>query len=82
MEDSASFLLSGNFLGVAHPPGYPLYTILAKLFTLIPVSTVAYRIHLLNCLFGSMSVVIVYLLSVRLTLNESISFFVGVVHRA
>ena len=79
MEDSASFLLSGNFLGVAHPPGYPLYTILAKLFTLIPVSTVAYRIHLLNCLFGSMSVVIVYLLSVRLTLNESISFFVGVV---
>lgn len=79
MEDSASFLLAGNFLGVAHPPGYPLYTILAKLFTFIPVSTVAYRIHLLNCLLGSMSVVVVYLLALRLTLNEYISFFVSVV---
>jgi len=79
MEDSASFLLTANFLGVAHPPGYPLFTILAKAFTLIPVANVAYRVHLLNSLLGSFSVVFVYLLSFRFTLNKYVSFFVGVI---
>jgi Protein of unknown function (DUF2723) len=28
----------------AHPPGYPLYTILAHLFTLLPISSMAWRV--------------------------------------
>ena len=39
--------------GVAHPPGYPLFTILAKLFTYIPVGSTAYRVNLLSCVLGN-----------------------------
>lgn len=66
MEDSASFLISANFFGVAHPPGYPLYTILAGLFSRLPFATVAYRIHLVNAFFAASGVVLFYFLMVHL----------------
>lgn len=34
--------------GIAHPPGYPLYVILGHLLTLLPLSTVAWRVTLLS----------------------------------
>jgi hypothetical protein len=40
-------------LGVAHPPGYPLYTLLAKLASLVPIGTVAWRVNLFSALAGS-----------------------------
>ncbi len=55
LEDDGLFVLSSYFLGVEHPPGYPLFTILGKLATLIPVGSVAYRVHLLSALFGALS---------------------------
>jgi dolichyl-phosphate-mannose-protein mannosyltransferase len=39
-------------LGVAHPPGYPLYTLLAKLASLVPFGTVAWRVNLFSALTG------------------------------
>ncbi|PIV53793.1 MAG: hypothetical protein COS17_01985, partial [Elusimicrobia bacterium CG02_land_8_20_14_3_00_37_13] len=34
-------------LSVAHPPGYPLYTLIGKIFVLlIPFGNVAYRLNL------------------------------------
>jgi hypothetical protein len=48
-------------LGVAHPPGCPLYTWLGKLFTLIPVGDVAFRINLMSATdFRSGDLVAVY----------------------
>lgn len=55
LEDDGLFILSSYFLGVEHPPGYPLFTLLGKLATLIPVGSVAYRVHLLSGLFGALS---------------------------
>jgi hypothetical protein len=54
-EDDGLFILSSYFLGVEHPPGYPLYTLLGKLFTLLPFGSVAYRVHLLSGLFGALT---------------------------
>ncbi len=34
--------------GVAHPPGFPLYMILAKFFTYLPLSSLAWRVNLLS----------------------------------
>ncbi len=34
--------------GVAHPPGYPIYMVLAKFFTMIPYGSVAARVNLLS----------------------------------
>jgi hypothetical protein len=36
--DSAELTAAAVTLGVPHPPGYPLYTLLAHLFTLLPLS--------------------------------------------
>jgi len=61
-DDSLEFQLVTYQLGIAHPTGYPLYTMLGKLFTLLPVGNVAYRVNLMSAVFGSASVALVYLL--------------------
>jgi len=39
-------------LGVAHQPGYPLYIISAKLFSLLPLGNPAWRLNLFSALAG------------------------------
>ena len=55
LEDDGLFVLSSYFLGVEHPPGYPLFTLIGKLFTLLPFGSVAYRVHLASAFFGALS---------------------------
>jgi hypothetical protein len=61
LEDDGLFILSSYFLGVEHPPGYPLFTLLGKLATLVPVGSVAYRVHVLSGLFGGLTGAAVWL---------------------
>jgi hypothetical protein len=55
LEDDALFVLSSYFLGVEHPPGYPLFTLIGHLFTWLPFGSVAYRVHLVSALFGALT---------------------------
>ena len=55
MEDDGLFILSSYFLGIEHPPGYPLFTLIGHLFTYLPFGSVAYRVHLASALFGGLS---------------------------
>jgi len=57
MMPGPAFMDTGEFqtvtyvLGVAHPTGYPLYTIVGKIFgTIIPIGSWAYRMNLLSVL--------------------------------
>ena len=61
-DDSLEFQLVTYQLGIAHPTGYPLYTLLGKLFTLVPLGNVAYRVNLLSAVFGAATVALLYLL--------------------
>lgn len=66
-DDSLEFQLVTYQLGIAHPTGYPLYTLLGKLFTLlVPVSNIAYRVNLMSAFFGAATVAVVYLLTVQI----------------
>ena len=60
LEDSGLFLMASHFGGVAHPPGYPLHSLLGKLFTLLPVGSVAFRVHLLSALSASLTCAAVF----------------------
>ncbi len=60
-NDSLEFQLITYRLGIAHPTGYPLYTLLGKLFTLIPLGDVAYRVNLMSAFFGALTVALLYL---------------------
>ncbi|RLC93667.1 MAG: hypothetical protein DRI77_11675, partial [Chloroflexi bacterium] len=44
--DTFEFQVIVPRLGVAHPTGYPLYVLLGKLFTLLPLGNVAWRVNL------------------------------------
>ena len=58
--DSAE-LAAGVFTqGVIHPPGYPLYLLIGKLFTFLPFGDVAYRLNLMSAFFASITVVILF----------------------
>ena len=55
LEDDGLFILSSYFLGVEHPPGYPLFTLIGHLFTFLPFGSVAYRVHLASAMFGALT---------------------------
>jgi hypothetical protein len=61
LEDDGLFILSSHYLGIEHPPGYPLHTLLGKLFTWLPIGSVAYRVHLLSAVFGALTASAVWL---------------------
>ncbi len=56
--------------GIAHPPGYAFYTLLAALWQrLVPLGTVAYRTHVLAATAGALSAVLVYAIVQRLVMR-------------
>lgn len=65
LRDSGELITAAAHLGVPHPPGYPLLTILSWLFTKIPIGNMAWRVNLLNATCGAASIgvfsLIVYL---------------------
>jgi tetratricopeptide (TPR) repeat protein len=67
--DSGDFISASYVLGVAHPPGYPLYTMLGHLATLLPVGNPALRINLTSALFGALAVGLVGALIARIVLD-------------
>jgi len=55
-EDSGDLLAAAATLGIPHPTGYPLFTLLGRAASLIPLGTVAFRINLVAALAGAASV--------------------------
>jgi hypothetical protein len=67
LEDDGIFIMAAYTLGVAHPPGYPLHTLLGWLFTHLPIATVEWRVHFLSGVFGALTCAGLWLLARRLT---------------
>ncbi len=58
--DAGEFQLAAALLGVAHPPGYPLYTLVGHLFTrLVPLGNPAYRLNLMSAILAAGTLVFV-----------------------
>ena len=60
LEDDGLFLMAGAHLGVAHPPGYPVYTLLVHLFTRLPFGEPALLGHLSSAVLGALACGAVY----------------------
>jgi len=54
--DSAEFQTLSYTLGMTHPTGYATQIIFGKLFTLIPIGDIAYRVNLMSAFFGALAV--------------------------
>ncbi|MGD2039895.1 MAG: DUF2723 domain-containing protein [Anaerolineae bacterium] len=60
-DDSLEFPLVAHRLAIAHPTGYPLYTLLGKLFTFGPWPNTAWGVNLLSAVAGAVTIACVYL---------------------
>lgn len=65
-EDSAAFSAVHSVLGIPHSPGFPIYVIWGKIFTLFPIENSAFRSNLMSAFWGSLSLMILYLLMLEL----------------
>ncbi len=59
--DTFEFQVIGPHLGIAHPSGYPLYTLICKLFSWIPLGSIAWRINLSAAVFAALAAGFLYL---------------------
>jgi hypothetical protein len=60
--DSGDVVTASYVLGVAHPPGYPLYCLLGNFFSRLPFGpTVAWRYSLFSAFFSSLTVALFFL---------------------
>ncbi|NXQ88951.1 TM260 protein, partial [Nyctibius grandis] len=66
--DAGELITAAYELGVAHPPGYPLFTLLAKLATgLLPGGSPAHRVNLLCALVGAAAASLLFYTVFRLS---------------
>ncbi|RMH71103.1 MAG: tetratricopeptide repeat protein [Gemmatimonadetes bacterium] len=65
-EDSGEFIVAATNLGVAHTPSHPLYVLWGRIFSLLPLGSIAFRLNLMSAVFAVGTVVgIAYLLPNR-----------------
>jgi tetratricopeptide (TPR) repeat protein len=55
LVDSGELMVAVRTLGVAHPPGFPLYVMLAHVATLFPFGNVAVRVNFASAFFAALA---------------------------
>nr|XP_031360712.1 transmembrane protein 260 [Lonchura striata domestica] len=65
--DAGELITAAYELGVAHPPGYPLFTLLAKVATELPGGSPAFRVNLLCGLLGAAAASLLFCTVFRLS---------------
>lgn len=64
--DSGELITVAHTLGIAHPPGHPTYVILGKIFSLLPLGSIAFRLNLMSALFGALTCVLLFLIIIKI----------------
>ncbi len=73
-EDSGELIAAAVKLDIAHPSGYPLHTLLGKLFSiLIPFSNPGWRLNIMSGFFAAATATMLFLLLKRITKNDLVS---------
>ena len=71
LVDSGELIVAARFLGVAHPPGFPLYVMLAHLASLLPIGNVAARINFASAFFAALACAMLTLVVAELIVTAS-----------
>jgi hypothetical protein len=71
LTDSGELIVVAHGLGVAHPPGFPLWIILAHLASLVPLGNVAVRINFASALFAALASAMLTLVVAELMITAS-----------
>jgi len=73
--DSGELIVVAYKLGVAHPPGYPLFTILGHLMTYLPIGSIAQCVNMLSVISLIVAGILTFKILVRWTRNPWAAFF-------
>jgi Protein of unknown function (DUF2723) len=65
--DTPELITAAVTLGVPHPPGYPLFTMLGHLFSLLPFGPVPFRVNLLAVTCDALTVAVIFFTALRLS---------------
>ncbi len=65
MWDASEYITAAYTLGIPHPPGNPLFVLLGRVASLVPLGSVAVRINALAALCSAMSAAIWFLVAER-----------------
>lgn len=76
LEDDGLFLMAGYFAGIPHPPGYPLFSLIGNVFSLLPIDSVPTRIHAMSAFFGAATCISMALFIRLLIPSFSVAVFV------
>jgi tetratricopeptide (TPR) repeat protein len=71
LTDSGELIVVAQGLGVAHPPGFPLWVMLAHLASLVPLGNVAARINSSSALFAALASAMMALVVADLIITAS-----------
>ncbi len=65
--DCGEFIACSHILGVPHPPGAPLYLLLGRVFSLLPLAAdIGWRVNLISALASAATVLLTYLIILQL----------------
>src|SRR5215208_3127098 len=65
MWDASEYITAAYVLGIPHPPGNPLFVLLGRVATLVPVGSVAVRVNFLAALSSAAAAAIWFLVAER-----------------
>src|SRR5213075_427422 len=71
LTDSGELILAAYGLGVAHPPGFPLWVMFAHLASLVPLGSVAVRINFSSAVFAALACATLTLVVAELLVTAS-----------
>lgn len=75
MDDSPEIITVSATLGIAHPPGYPLYILLGHLLSLLPLAPPCLRVNLLSGLCGATACLLLFhILKDRFQMTASLAW--------
>lgn len=77
--DTPEFVTVAVTLGVAHPPGYPLFTMLGHLFSWLPFKDIPFRVNLSSCVCNVIALNLIFFTALRLSKSRPAALIAAVV---
>ena len=61
--DTGEFIATSYILGVPHPPGSPLFLLVGKFFSLLPISSdIAFRVNIFSPIISALTISLLFLI--------------------